>query len=299
MDNPQRENPQWPDFLPPDFEESIPSAPTEQTPPRQPPGEAAPPPAATPPPRPSPPRRPSHEARKRDPERWFNQPAPSSGYRNSLMQAQTPVTNLLIAICVLVWMLQNISFEINDLVTLIPALGASEPWRFITSAFGHSRTMFTHIGFNMLTLWLMGRYLEPILGRARFLAVYLISALGGGAMFVLFASPTGRYWNSGLLGASGAVFGLFGAYLVLAWLLRRPLTSIWVLLGLNVVMAVIFPNIAWQAHLGGLIAGAMATGVVALDIKRRTQRKSSITWPGMAAVTALIVLALVVKYLTV
>lgn len=298
MDEPQRENPEWPDFLPPDFEKTIPSAPQEDaivepTP--------LPPPRRTGPPvgwrtGPQPPSRPQ---RRRNPERWFNQPAPASGYGSGLLSAPAQVTNLLIAACVAIWLLQNLSYLVNDLVMLIPALGASQPWRFITSAFGHARGSFTHIGFNMLTLWLMGRYLEPLLGRAKFLAIYLISALGGGALFVLLASPAGRNWNSGLLGASGAVFGLFGAYLVLAWLFKRPLTSIWVLLGLNLVVAVVFPNIAWQAHLGGFITGAAATGVVSLDLKRQRQRKSSIVWPGLAAVALAIVVALVVKYLTV
>ncbi len=208
--------------------------------------------------------------------------------------------------CAVVWMLQNLSSTFNDFVMLIPDAADQQPWRFITSAFAHSPRSLTHIGFNMLTLWLMGRFIEPLLGRWKYLAVYLIAALGGGAMFVLLAFPPGQgpggygmNWYSGLVGASGAVFGLFGAYLVIALVLKRPLASIWVLLGLNVVMTVIYPSIAWQAHLGGFLAGMAATAVVVTDMKRTATRRSSVLWPGLAAVTVLIIAAIVVKYLTV
>ncbi len=214
------------------------------------------------------------------------------------------VTSALIAICLVVWVLQNLSYPFNDLVMLVPSLGASEPWRFLTSAFSHMPRSLTHIGFNMLTLWLIGSFLEPILGRARFLAVYLISALGGGVLFVVLAFPRGQgpgwlqtSWNSGVLGASGAVFGLFGAYMVIAWLQRIPLTSVWILLGLNVVVTVLFPGIAWQAHLGGFLAGAAATGAATWGLTRRHPGGSSATtWLGMALVLAALVAMVALKY---
>lgn len=205
--------------------------------------------------------------------------------------APTVVTNVLIAINVVVWMLQNLSPQLSSLLMLIPSVAAEEPWRFITAAFAHAPRSLTHVGFNMLTLWLMGRYLEPILGRAGFLAVYLTSALGGSALFVWLGA-----WNSAVVGASGAVFGLFGAYMVIGWLLKRPMTSVWVLLGLNLVLMFLFPGIAWQAHLGGFLAGAAATGAIALHHVRRRAGKSSTMWPGIALVVLLIVTVIVLRY---
>jgi len=305
---------QWPDFIPPAFEPAIPSTPKGSDADREPPltGPVLPPatgsagstrPSAAPGPS-APFRGESPQAgappgawqpRSRgSSERWFNQPAPATGWRQSPLappSTQIVVTSALIGICVVVWMLQKLSRQVTDMLMLIPSLADQEPWRFITSAFAHSPGSLTHIGFNMLTLWLMGRYLEPILGRAKFLAIYLTSALGGGALFVWLGA-----WNSGVVGASGAIFGLFGAYLVIAWLLKRPLTSVWVLLGLNLVIMVLFPGIAWQAHIGGFLAGAAATGAVGLDLIRRRAGRSSLAWPGIALVVSLIVASIVLRY---
>lgn len=292
----------WPDFIPPDFEQAIPSAPKESPVPPPPTvsGPVLPPPAHS---RLDPPR--ARQPRQGAGDRWFNHPSPSGARGTSLVSPSNPaaVTNALIAICVVVWILQNVSSQVNDLVMLIPSIAWQEPWRFITSAFAHMPRSLTHIGFNMLTLLLMGRYLEPLLGHAKFLAVYLTSALGGSAFFVLLAFPPGRgpggqglNWNSGMVGASGAVFGLFGAYMVIGWLLRRSLTPMWILLGMNVVVLFLYPGIAWTAHLGGFLTGVGATGAFALDLKRRTAGRSPVGWIGIAAVVCAIVISLVVKY---
>ena len=90
--------------------------------------------------------------------------------------------------------------------------------------------------------------------------------------------------------------GLFGAYLVIAWLLKRPLTSVWVLLGMNLVIMMLFPGIAWQAHVGGFLAGAAATGAVGLDLIRRRSGRPSLAWPGIALVNLLIVAVIVLRY---
>lgn len=313
----------WPDFIPPDFEQSIGSAPKE-------PASQPPPTVSGPvlPPQPQQPRQqqpypqhpyqqqpyPPHPTRPRSTrsnagagDRWFNRPPqPGTGRPSAYLTTQaTPVTNALIMICVVVWLLQTFFPVVSDLVMLIPSVAAGEPWRFITSAFAHAPRSLTHIGFNMLTLLLVGRYLEPVLGQAKFLAVYLISALGGSAMFVLLAFPSnqgvlgGSNWNSGLVGASGAIFGLFGAYMVVGWTQRRSLAPMWILLGMNLVILFLFPGIAWTAHLGGFLAGAAATGAIALDLRRGRQGRPSLAWVGMGVVLGLIVLSLVIKYATV
>ncbi len=132
-------------------------------------------------------------------------------------------------------------------------------YRLITSAFLHeplgSGFGLLHILFNMWALIVVGPALERALGRARFLAVYLISALGGSVLFYLIASPTAPAF-----GASGAIFGLFGAWFVLARKLRMDSRQIVGLIVINLAISFIGGlNIAWQAHVGGLIAGTVLT----------------------------------------
>ena len=120
----------------------------------------------------------------------------------------------------------------------------------------------------MFALWQIGIYLEPMLGRVRFAALYLISALGGSVGYLLLATPPGGIadlqqgssWVIGTVGASGAVFGLFAALLVLNRHLGRSSAGIVVVLAINAVLGFVVPGIAWQAHLGGAITGARARG---------------------------------------
>ena len=136
-------------------------------------------------------------------------------------------------------------------------LGASQPYRFLTAAFLHSPTSFLHIVFNMVALWTVGPLLEQLLGRARYLTLYLMAALGGSVGAVLLA-PVTHSWTVAMVGASGAVFGLFGAILVV---LRRVGADARGILGVIVINLVIsfIPGlgIAWQAHVGGLVVGLL------------------------------------------
>ncbi|UCM89126.1 rhomboid family intramembrane serine protease [Streptomyces marincola] len=139
-----------------------------------------------------------------------------------------------------------------------------EWYRLLTSAFLHEEIW--HLGFNMLGLWFLGPPLEAALGRARFLALYLISALAGSTLSYLLAEQ-----NQLSLGASGAIFGLFGATAVLVRRLRQDFRPIAILLAINLVITFTWSNIAWQAHIGGLIAGAaIAFGMVNAPRARRT-----------------------------
>ncbi|MFT4210400.1 MAG: rhomboid family intramembrane serine protease [Microbacterium sp.] len=142
--------------------------------------------------------------------------------------------------------------------------GSFEPWRLLTGALVHSS--FWHIGLNMLSLWMIGRILEPLLGRGRFLALYLISALGGSVCVALLA-PT-----SVVVGASGAIFGLFGALIIIARHLGANLTGILIVVGVNLAIGFIpGMGISWQAHVGGLVAGALG-GLIFARTRRRAQR---------------------------
>ncbi|MDT0267132.1 rhomboid family intramembrane serine protease [Streptomyces sp. DSM 44915] len=138
-----------------------------------------------------------------------------------------------------------------------------EWYRLLTSAFLHQEIW--HIGFNMLGLWLLGPPLESALGRARFVALYLLSALAGSTLSYVLADQTQLS-----LGASGAIFGLFGATAVLARRLRYDMRPIMLLLAINLVITFAWSGIAWQAHIGGLIAGAVvAAGLVWAPRERR------------------------------
>jgi membrane associated rhomboid family serine protease len=178
----------------------------------------------------------------------------------------------------------------------------SEPWRMITAAFLHSDQTFLHIVFNMYALWLTGPYLEALLGRVRFVLLYLLSAFGGSVFFLLLATPydeIGRpdgSWVGGVVGASGAVFGLFGALVVVNRRLNRDNTQIFLIILLNGAIG-FFPNtnIAWQAHLGGLVTGLAVAVALAFAPKERRGLYQGI---GLAVVAVLLLALTVIKILT-
>lgn len=192
------------------------------------------------------------------------------------------VTITMIAICVVAFALdwaipkdfifQNFAYA--------PFLTESQPWRMVTSAFLHS-TNIMHIAFNMYALWILGNALESAFGRVRFLAVYLVSAFAG-SVGVLLLSPI----DTVVVGASGAVFGLFGALFVVQKQRGGDLRQILVLLAINAAIGFVIPNIAWQAHLGGLIAGALCTAAIAYA---PAKNRNLVQWGGIAAVVVLLV----------
>lgn len=132
-----------------------------------------------------------------------------------------------------------------------PVEGVAEGqwYRLLTSAFLHQEIW--HIGMNMLGLWFLGPPLEAALGRIRYLSLYLLSALGGSMLTYLIADP-----GTPSLGASGAIFGLFGATAVLMRRLQYDMRPILVLLVINLVFTFTWSDIAWEAHIGGLVFGA-------------------------------------------
>lgn len=125
-----------------------------------------------------------------------------------------------------------------------------EWYRLVTAVFLHQEVW--HIGFNMLGLWWLGGPLEAALGRVRYLALYLLSGLGGSALTYLVAAP-----NQPSLGASGAIFGLLGATVVLMRRMNYDMKPVLVLLALNLLFTFTWSGIAWQAHVGGLVAGTL------------------------------------------
>jgi membrane associated rhomboid family serine protease len=215
-------------------------------------------------------------------------------------------TMAIIGICLVVFLAQMTVPGLDNRVSFVPALAQSEPWRFVTSAFAHGGL--THIAFNMYALWVMGTYLEPMLGRARFVAVYLLSALGGSVMYLLLSAPpsaaevaTGDYgtWWTGAVGASGAVFGLFGAFLVLQRRLGRSAAGMYVIIGINAVIGFVLPNIAWQAHLGGLLTGAAVAAAIAYSGRNRGPLEPpnrTVHWFSIGGIALVLVVLTIGKY---
>jgi membrane associated rhomboid family serine protease len=208
------------------------------------------------------------------------------------------VTYTIIGICVVVYVAELLSPWVFQTFAFSPATGASEPWRALTAAFLHSPQMFLHIVFNMLVLWQIGPYLEGLLGRLRFLVLYLVCAIGGSAGFLLLASPPNPAdpigpWFTGVVGASGAVFGLFAALLVLNRHLGRSTAGIGVLILVNAAIGFLYPGIAWQAHLGGFLTGLACAAVVAV-LNRQHLRRYAVL--GMLGVLVVVVALMAAKY---
>jgi membrane associated rhomboid family serine protease len=228
-------------------------------------------------------------------------------FGGSVTDGRPLATQVLIGICVVVYVGQRVVPGLTQDIAFVPAVGDSEPWRFLTAAFAHSPTSIFHILFNMYALWVMGSYLEPLLGRVRFLATYLISALGGSVGYLLLAFPPtaaqlavrdGGSWYTSVVGASGAVFGLFGVFLLLNRRMGRSSTWMYAIIGINAVYGFVVPGIAWQGHLGGFLTGLACGGLIAYTGRRESGRDGSWTthWLGLTVLTVALVVLAVGKY---
>ncbi|MFV0316611.1 MAG: rhomboid family intramembrane serine protease [Microthrixaceae bacterium] len=172
--------------------------------------------------------------------------------------------------------------------TFGPLIAQGEWYRLVSGAFLHSGPI--HLGMNMLLLWLLGREMEPVLGRAQFVGIYFVSLLGGslGVMLLDPAAPT--------IGASGAVFGLMGALVVLQ--LRAGMnpwrSGIGTLIALNLVITFMLPGISIGGHVGGLVAGAAAAWGVTLTSPDRSRGTAGA--PPAARLVGLGVFAVVLAF---
>lgn len=123
-------------------------------------------------------------------------------------------------------------------------------YRLLTGAFLHLDIQ--HIAFNMLALAIIGSPVEALLGPVRFLVAYLLAGIGGSVASYLFGSPI-----VDAVGASGAIFGCFGAYFVMARRRHWDLRTVTVLIVINLVFSFADPGVDWLGHLGGLVVGAL------------------------------------------
>jgi membrane associated rhomboid family serine protease len=216
-------------------------------------------------------------------------------YGGAVATGKPRVTFGIIAVCAVVYALQWLipgqvvyeQFAYNN-VFATPQYGVFEPWRMLTAAFLHSPDSLLHIILNMYTLWIFGQALEPLLGRARFLALYLISAVGGSVGYLLL-NPVLVPGQGlvGVVGASGAIFGLFGAMLLVQRHRGGETRQLWVLIAINGVIGFLIPQIAWQAHLGGLITGGLCAAVLAYVPRGPRQRLRQAA--GLAGVLLLLI----------
>ncbi|RFU42126.1 rhomboid family intramembrane serine protease [Actinomadura logoneensis] len=207
---------------------------------------------------------------------------------------QPVVTYALIAVCVLAYLGEIASKRVVPDFMMLGALvrtdGAlvagvldGEWYRLVTSMFLHQEPDggsfgFAHILLNMWALYVLGPPLEVALGRARFLSLYLLSGLGGNVLLLLLAPYTGA------VGASGAIFGLFGAFFVVARRSGAPTGPILFLLAINLIFTFSVSGISWQGHVGGLVTGLAVAFVYAYApaVRRR--------WLHIAAPIAVLVL---------
>lgn len=167
------------------------------------------------------------------------------------------ITQVIVALNLLVFVAQEVlklfpvaSATFTSYTALISGYSLFYPWTLLTSAFMH--TGFTHILMNMLILYFVGKELEKLLGHRAFLSMYLISALGGSVAYVLWHGAA----ISAVMGASGAIYGLFGAMMTVYNRIGSRSQGMLLFLFIMLFVPIFFGNVAWQAHLGGFITGA-------------------------------------------
>ncbi|WP_295779489.1 rhomboid family intramembrane serine protease [uncultured Microbacterium sp.] len=238
-------------------------------------------------------------AQKKAERRWASRPmAIVSSDRPRMTLGIIAVTGLVYIIGLIPGLGPVLSslFAFNSLF-LLPQAGVIQPWRLVTVALVHDG--FFHVGLNMLALWFIGRSLEPLLGRWRFLALYVIGAIGGSVAVALLAPGV---WT---VGASGAIFALFGALLVIGRHIGADIRVIGILIAINFAWPFVLAafnaigsgdfaaslaavGISWQAHLGGLLTGAVI-GLIYSRTRAASQRGLQI---GLIIAVTVVLLAL-------
>jgi membrane associated rhomboid family serine protease len=182
--------------------------------------------------------------------------------------AKPVITYALIAINVAMFLLESVSPGLKSaLVLFAPAVADGDLYRLVTSAFMHYGV--AHLLFNMYALYVIGPPLEKWLGGLRFTALYALSALGG-SVLVYLLSPL----SAATAGASGAVFGLFGASFVVGKRLNLDVRWVIGLIAINLAFTFVIPllggqQISWQGHIGGLVTGAAVAAAYAYTPRER------------------------------
>jgi membrane associated rhomboid family serine protease len=192
------------------------------------------------------------------------------------------VTRAILVTCISIFVLSLLLGSFALAFGMIPiAIAQGEWWRLLTSTLLHGSIL--HLLFNMYALYWLGPQLERSLGHVRFAALYILSALGG---------SVASYWFSDLrtvsVGASGAIFGLITATIVIGREMRTDVSQLIVLLGLNVVIGFLQSGIDWRAHFGGAITGA---AIAFIYTKGNRLNRDRIHRAGLAGIFVFLVLA--------
>lgn len=214
------------------------------------------------------------------------------------LRRSAPVTFTLLVVYVVVFGIEQVFGSAAPLTVLGAQINAfvlaGEWWRVLSATMLHAGI--THLAFNGYALYVLGPQLERGVGSPAFGALYVAAGLAGGLAF-LVGAPT-----QNAVGASGAIFGLFGAYLAAAWVNRDTpagragLAQLGILLAVNLALPLLVPSIAWQAHLGGLVAGAVIGLSWAGDRRRRDRRSTSARAVAVPSLIAVVLLAALLWY---
>ena len=182
----------------------------------------------------------------------------------------------LIAACVVVWLGEvllgflspSLQSWFISLGMVAPSTVMRMPWTLITSMFLHAPNSILHILFNMIALYSVGPVLERLMGHWRFLGLYMISGLGGslGLMVWAVVAPNYAGWLGAAYGASGALFGLFAALLVVYRRIGADIRSMLVWMVVNFLLPLVVGNVAWQAHIGGFVVGGALTWLLVAGV---------------------------------
>ncbi|GEK80412.1 hypothetical protein ABA31_17630 [Agrococcus baldri] len=194
---------------------------------------------------------------------WFAQPA--------------PVTMSIVAVTALVGALQLLPGDLSAQLLYFFGFSLVEPWRFVTYALVHAGVI--HFAFNMLVLWMVGPAIEQRIGRLPFLAAYVISAAGA-AVAVAWFTPM-----SAVVGASGAIYALFGMAIGMQRMLGRVQPTLLLIVGINLVITFVVGGISWPAHVGGLVIGlALGFGIGLVHKRMRGDQATKSAWLVIGAV---------------
>lgn len=191
------------------------------------------------------------------------------------------VTWVIVALCVVVYIAQfALGSGFTNLIAYYPPLTVIAPWQMLTSAFAHAN--FLHILFNMYALLAFGPMLELWLGRGRYVTLYLISAFAG-SVAVLWIAP-----GSEVLGASGAIFGVLAACVVVQHGLGANPFQLILMIVLNLAIGIFTTGVSWQAHVGGLAIGALLGWIFMRN--RGPRRRNRMIWLVVAVGVGLVLL---------
>jgi membrane associated rhomboid family serine protease len=215
--------------------------------------------------------------------------APRTVVGGAISMQAGAVSMVLLGINVVVYLLQlategnvNSVFQLGAMQG--DAVSEGDYWRLLTAAFLHGSIL--HVAFNMYALYLFGPYVERALGTARFVVAYLTMAVASSVFVYWLTEP-----QVATIGASGAVFGLFGLALVLLIRTGQDVRGLLVLLAINAFIS-LQGNISWQGHLGGFVTGTLLG--VALAYAPR-DRRSAVQFAAFGVTWLTIVVAVVAR----